>query len=220
MTTPSDPAPGRPASPPPLWPGPGWLAFAVAVLGFPLGMLLRPAPPPLPHLGRLPDFEMTDQAGATVNRSALVGQVVVLDFIFTRCPDVCPRLTAQMAGLRAELPAQPWGGSPVTFVSVSVDPEHDSPAVLADYAAQYGADPATWRFVTGPRAQVEDIAEGLIQGLTLGPEGRPAEVGDITHGERFILIDEQGSMRGAFETDAEGLSAVVRGALALARDGD
>ncbi len=201
-----------------LWTSPSWLAFALAALVLPVWMMLRPAPPPLPHMGRLPAFSLTDQQGRPVTRDSLADQVVVLDFIFTRCPDVCPTLTAKMAALRAELPAAPALGAPITFVSLSVDPEYDSPAVLTEYAAQYDADPETWRFLTGDRDTVMAIADGLIQGLTLGPAGRPAEIGDITHGERFVLIDPTGSMRGAFETDPEGLTMTARGARALSRE--
>lgn len=201
-----------------LWSSPRWLAFVVAALVLPVWMLLRPAAPELPHMGRLPAFALQDQLGRPVDRESLAGQVVVLDFIFTRCPDVCPVLSRKMADLREELPPEPLLGKPITFVSLSVDPDHDTPEVLAEYGQRYGADPASWRFLTGDRQTVMAIADGLIQGLTLGPEGRPAEVNDITHGERFVLIDSEGSMRGAFVTDPEGLAAVARGARQLSRE--
>ena len=85
----------------PLWRNPGWLLFALLALAPPLALLLRPAPEPLPHLGRLPEFSVVDQSGEPLTRASFAGHVVVLDFIFTRCPDICPTLTAQMAALRA-----------------------------------------------------------------------------------------------------------------------
>lgn len=203
----------------PLWRNPGWLLFALLALAPPLALLLRPAPEPLPHLGRLPEFSVVDQSGEPLTRASFAGHVVVLDFIFTRCPDICPTLTAQMAALRDELPAKPRDGAPITFVSVSVDPGHDTPAVLAEYAAQYDANPQTWRFVNGDRDTVTAIAAGLVQGLTLSPGEGPAEVSDIMHGQRFLLIDPSASLRGAYETTPDGLEALADAARGLSAAG-
>jgi len=93
----------------------------------------------------MPEFRLMDQAGRTVTAADLRGQVVAVNFIYTRCPlpDVCPRLSANFAAL-----AKRFAGR-VSFLSVTVDPDYDTPTVLADYARRWIADPATWRFLTG-----------------------------------------------------------------------
>jgi len=93
----------------------------------------------------LPDFRLTDQDGRAVTAADLRGKVVAINFIYTRCPlpDVCPRLSANFAVL-----AKRFGGR-VALLSVTVDPDYDTPAVLKEYAGRWSADPATWRFLTG-----------------------------------------------------------------------
>jgi len=93
----------------------------------------------------LPEFRLTDQAGREGARDDLRGRVVAINFIYTRCPlpDVCPRLSANFAVL-----AKKFAGR-VLFLSVTVDPDYDTPAVLSEYARRWSADPATWHFLTG-----------------------------------------------------------------------
>jgi protein SCO1/2 len=99
----------------------------------------------LPIGAALPDFRLTDQDGRAVTAADLRGTVVAINFIYTRCPlpDVCPRLSANFAVL-----AKRFGGR-VALLSVTVDPDYDTPAVLKEYARRWSADPATWRFLTG-----------------------------------------------------------------------
>jgi protein SCO1/2 len=94
---------------------------------------------------QMPDFRLTDQAGRSVTAADLRGQVVAINFIYTRCPlpDICPRLSANFAALSRKFAGR------AMFLSVTVDPDYDSPAVLADYARRWNADPATWHFLTG-----------------------------------------------------------------------
>jgi protein SCO1 len=184
--------------------------FALAVLGLPAVLMFRdePAIPP-PLLGALPAFNMVSQEGEPVTPAHLLGQVVVLDFIFTRCPDVCPIMTSQMAALQHSLPAQPFGGAPLRLVSVSVDPDHDTPPILKAYAAKFGADLNSWTFLTGTSADVGDLADGLMQALVKTPAGAAGDVPAITHSQRMVLIDATGQVRGFYETDQPGLDALV-----------
>jgi protein SCO1/2 len=130
----------------------------------------------------LPEFRLTDQMGRTVTPGDLRGKVVAIDFIYTRCPlpDVCPRLSANFAALQRR------AGADLLLLSVTVDPDYDTPAVLAAYARRWSADPAKWRFLTGdvgPLAaalgQIYWADEGAIGngiepqvGLTDGPFDR------------------------------------------------
>ncbi|MBI2174303.1 MAG: SCO family protein [Candidatus Omnitrophica bacterium] len=146
----------------------------------------------LPHLGIVPDFSLVDQEGRLVNRAALLGSVWVADFIFTRCAGQCPLISQRMKTLQVVLHDAPQ----VRFVSFSVDPQYDSPAVLAKYAADYTDDQKRWLFLTGdPQAIRKLVQEGFR--LAMGQEGTDAE--PITHSGRLVLVDAQGSIRGTYE---------------------
>jgi protein SCO1/2 len=97
---------------------------------------------------------------------------------------------------------------PVNLVSFSVDPERDSPEVLSAYAARYGADPALWYFLTGPVDQVEatvvrgfKIAMSKASAETVAPSLNAGEVFDVVHGEKFVLVDGQGRIRGYYDSE-------------------
>src|SRR6266481_7297210 len=104
-------------------------------------------PPPLPVLGQIPGFELTDETGQPFDRKALDGKVWVADFIFTTCTGPCPRMSSLMRQVQQASGAIPG----VQLVSFTVDPEHDTPAALALYAARYHAQSERWHFLTGAR---------------------------------------------------------------------
>jgi protein SCO1/2 len=149
----------------------------------------RAEPPPV--LGTLPPFTLTERTGRAVNASDLAGSVWVADFIFTRCPDVCPALSTRMAALQEPLTT---GEDPIRLVSLSVDPVNDTPAVLTTYAERYRAGPG-WLFLTGPR----DVVAGLLRDgfrVAFADGGPPAS--PITHSDRFVLVDRQLRIRGYY----------------------
>jgi protein SCO1/2 len=110
----------------------------------------------LPTIGAAPDFALTSQDGAEVTLESLRGKVVAVAFIYASCPDVCPMLTDKMARVQDDLDAD--FGTKVAFVSITTDPEHDTPEVLKDYAEAFDADLAGWNFLTGELAEVLDVA--------------------------------------------------------------
>jgi protein SCO1/2 len=166
-------------------------------------------------LGTVPDFAFTDQTGAPVRSSDLRGHVHIAHFIFTRCPTVCPTTTLKMQRLGQRLADQ----DAVRFLSFSVDPEHDTPPVLATFAARFRADPARWKFLTGPPAAVRAAAEegfriAVDRGAALA-DGTPS----ITHGTHFVLLDRQLRIRGYYDSDDAGrLDELAADAAALARE--
>jgi protein SCO1/2 len=97
----------------------------------------------------LPDFKLTDQQGHAVRLADLAGKVLAVNFIYTRCPlpDVCPRLAASFAALQRRF--RDRMGSDLVLLSVTVDPDYDTPEVLADYAKRWSADARGWHFLTG-----------------------------------------------------------------------
>lgn len=132
-----------------------------------------------------PDFTLLDQEGRTVTASRFRGKKVMMNFIFTRCPvaTMCPASTQKMSALQQA--AKKAGVTDVEFVSVSLDPEYDTPGVLKDYADARGLDLSNWSFLTGPDAAVRHLLAqmGII---------REFEGGTIKHNLATVLIDPSG----------------------------
>lgn len=152
------------------------------------------AQPPLPIIATVPDFSFIDRDGSTISRQDFLGQPWVVDFIFTRCAAICPRMTYQMGRVVEAL----GDDTPVQFASFSVDPEHDTPEVLADYARHYEAPPR-WHFLTGDREQLHALSrEGFL--LVIDDLPNPAAGSDpIVHSNRFVLVDQQGQVRSYYD---------------------
>ena len=181
-----------------------------ALFGLLLAAACAPAPEPPPVLGEAPGFQLLGRHGSPVTLDDLRGEPFVLAFVFTRCVAVCPAMTAQMERLGRSLPA---GEEPV-LVSVTLDPEHDTPEVLAEYAALRGA-PESWLFLT---------AEDRETTVRLAREGfkLPVEVdtGDpqnpIVHSTRLVLVDAEGRIRGYYDAlDPEAMEVLERDLRAL-----
>jgi protein SCO1/2 len=165
-------------------------------------------------LGEAPSFALTERSGRPLTRAALDGKPWVADFIFTRCAGMCPALSTRMAEVRR---AAADAGLTAQFVSFSVDPAHDTPAVLQEYARRFGAGD-DWFFVTGERdALYALIGQGFHLSVAEREPGAPADGGElITHSDRFILVDAAGRIRGYYHgTDAEAASALLRDLAAL-----
>ncbi len=187
-------------------------AFAVALWAALLAPACGGEPPP--DLGPVAPFRLQVATGGELSLADLSGRVWVANFIFTRCTDICPMFTAKMAALQDRLAPL---GDRVHLVSFTVDPEHDTPEVLAAYARRHGADPARWSFLTGPAEEVRRaVTEGLHVAIQRGTD--PAAAGTIFHGSQFVLVDGQGHIRGFYEAgDEEEMEALVRDVRRLVR---
>jgi protein SCO1/2 len=141
----------------------------------------------LPTIGAAPEFALTSQDGAEVTLASLRGKVVAVAFIYASCPDICPMLTDKMARVQDEL--GPDFGSKVAFVSITVDPARDTPAVLKGYAEAFDANLAGWSFLTGDPATVLEVAHRY------GVAVAPAADAQVDHTLLTTLIDRQGNMR-------------------------
>jgi len=149
-----------------------------------------------PVLGVCPDFELTERSGRTVKKSDLLGGYWLASFVFTRCTTSCPMATAQLINLQGELPEE------IRLVSFSVDPEHDSPEVLTEYANRLGADSERWLFLTGDKDKVYSyIREGFHLAVEQNDDGKPGQ--EVTHSPRFALVDPKGRIRGYY-TSSDG----------------
>lgn len=164
----------------------------------------------------LPSFDLVERSGQGVTASTLAGRPWIAGFVFTRCQGPCPALTLKMRGLQDRLQHD---GSDVRLVSVTVDPAHDTPAVLSAYAATVTADPARWLFVTGqPAAVVSLIRDGFHLGVEQKPDagdkpGVPLAADFITHDTRLALVGADGHVKGYYDSDdAASLEQLARDA--------
>src|SRR5215475_5549488 len=137
-------------------------AFAFALVVLASLMLAQPhgADPAaqeqaLPKIAPAPDFALTSQDGVSVKLSDYRGRVVAVTFIFTLCADTCPVLTPMMSFVQDQLGAD--FGTKIAFVSITVDPERDTPEVLKDYAQAFGANFSGWAFLTGSPESIRDV---------------------------------------------------------------
>ncbi len=147
------------------------------------------ANPRLSVIAPAPDFVLFDPAGKPVRLSDHRGKVVVLAFIFTSCPGVCPMISRQMAALQQALKVPRLFPDKACMLSVTVDPETDSAEVLAKYAAGFGADPSGWRFLRDEPSRLKKVLATYDEWTRLLPQG------EIDHPARVYLIDAEGRIR-------------------------
>jgi protein SCO1 len=175
----------------------GGLALVIAgIFGAYAFSKLAPSPrPPLPVLATVPDFALTNQLGRTVTRADLRGCVWVADLIFTRCAGPCPIITREMSALQSELPPQ----APVKLVSLTADPDYDTPEILKRYGDRFGTRADVWQFLTGNKLDIDHLAmKGLL--LAVGESQNGSETPpQVIHSTHFSVIDKQGRMRATFD---------------------
>ncbi|XYI01723.1 SCO family protein [Sorangium sp. So ce1128] len=161
----------------------------------------------------LPAFELADHRGQRFGLEQLRGRVWIADFIFTTCPTVCPKLTERMKEI--ELRSRELGGA-LHLVTFTVDPENDTPEVLAAYAASQRLPLERWTLLTGPLDQIEStILKGFK--IAMGKKESSPGIFSIFHGERLVLVDQEGVIRGYYEANDEGIPAILRDAGALVK---
>ena len=145
--------------------------------------------PSLSVIAKAPDFTLQDTAGKPVKLSDYRGRTVLLAFIFTTCPGVCPLISKQMEYVQRELKAAGLFGRQAVMLSMTIDPETDSAAALAEYARQYGADPAGWRFLRESEEKTKPVLKAYNEWTKKLPKG------ETDHPARVYLIDPRGNIR-------------------------
>jgi len=191
-----------------------WIVLTVVLATITITAVHRSRRTGLPEIAIVPTFELTDHRGKPFGSKDLKGRIWIANFMFTSCPDVCPILTERMVNLHGRLEKYE---SAVQFVSFSVDPETDTPAVLAKYAKQRGAEFDNWAFLTGDLSSVRKVVvEGFKQAME--PLLEPGKPANVLHGSHFVLVDTDGVIRGYFASDPEGAQTVTQAvSLLLAR---
>jgi protein SCO1/2 len=164
--------------------------------------------------GEVPDFALTERSGRRVTRADLRGKVWIANFIYTQCTETCPLQSAKLAVLQAEFA----GEQALRLVSITVDPEHDTPAVLARYAERYEADLVRWLFLTGGKREIYHLAQDGFRLGVVDPDDQQARgvlrflepapalathgsKGLIMHSPRLVLVDPQARIRAYHRPD-------------------
>jgi protein SCO1/2/putative membrane protein len=181
------------------------VAGAVVLAGAAAASLPKRTPPPAAQdldddprpLGA---FRLVERSGEAVTDADLAGKVWIADFVFSRCPSSCPRLTAELRTLQDKLK-----DTGVRLVTVTVDPEYDSPEVLARFAGRYGADPDRWWFLTGPPADVQTLIRNrfLLTAMPTDAQDQANGAERIMHDSRFVLVDRGNKVVGYFDSASE-----------------
>ncbi|MEM8739011.1 MAG: SCO family protein [Planctomycetota bacterium] len=169
--------------------------------------------PPLPVYYDAPAFALTDQLGRAVTDDDLRGKVWVADFFFTSCPGICPVLSRNMQRLNRAIADHPRRDE-LRLVSFSLDPETDTPEVLAEYAEALGAAPDRWLFLTGEKQVLWNLSEDGFKLIV--DDNFQDPLNPIAHSGKVVLIDRLGVVRGYYDgLTAEGIQAAQRDLLRL-----
>jgi protein SCO1/2 len=139
------------------------------------------------------DFAFVNQIGDTIRKEDMAGKIYVADFFFTTCPTICPVMKKEMLRVYEQFKGEPN----FRILSHSIDPSHDTQAVLKDYAEKLGVpDAATWNFLTGDQEKIFEIGQTSYLTTTMADDMEP---GGFLHSGAFLLVDQQGRIRGVYD---------------------
>jgi protein SCO1 len=139
------------------------------------------------------DFAFVNQVGDTIRKEDMAGKIYVADFFFTTCPTICPVMKKEMLRVYEQFKGEPN----FRILSHSIDPTHDTQAVLKDYAEKLGVpDAATWNFLTGDQEKIFEIGQTSYLTTTMADDMEP---GGFLHSGAFLLVDQQGRIRGVYD---------------------
>ncbi len=141
---------------------------------------------------KIPYFEFTNQDGKKVTRDDLLGYVYVADFFFVTCPTICPKMTTNMKYVQDNFKDR----KDLRFISITVNPEHDTVEVLKDYAEMVHADTKNWDFLTGNKEAIYDVA---LNGFFISAQKDEVAPGGFLHSQFLVLVDKEGHIRGIFD---------------------
>jgi len=185
-----------------------WEVFAICSVTIILCACSKKSAEQVPIIAQLPAPSLVDQDRQVFEREAMEGKLWVTSFLFTHCRATCPRLMAQMKKLQGRVSNVPSA----QLLSVSVDPQNDTPEVIKAYMRRNGFDESNWRFVTGDENAVQDFVVG---GFKVG-YGQTRWSTELTHPNSLALVDDLGRIRGYYRSDDEGLAELERDLRAIA----
>jgi len=167
------------------------LALILSVFGYFIIRRAEKSRANLPILAEVPDFQFRNQNDRPFGRNQMLGKVNVVDFIFTRCQGICPVMANRYTRLHRLFQDAP----DLQLISISVDPDNDTPEVLRQYAASYGVTDNRWILLHAPLDHVKDLCEN---GFMLPAEDLPQG-----HSGKFALVDRQGRIRGYYDHESD-----------------
>ena len=158
----------------------------------------------LPVIGPVADFALLNQDGRATTLADLSNHVWVADIIFSRCAGSCPVMSGQMKSLQDALPP----ASRAKLVTLTTDPDFDTPPVLKKYAERFGADSNRWVFLTGAKLEIARLAANSLKlsAVPVKPEEQKDPADLFIHSTIFVIVDRQARLRGTFETEGDGVN--------------
>lgn len=182
-----------------------WVALAllpiIAVLAF---AILQPVKV-RPRMGLAPGYVFTDMNGAQLTSEDMRGKLVFYNFTYAGCREPCVQTTATMAEVQKLVQGMDMGGVPVEFVTMSFDPQRDTPERLQELAAAAGAEPGNWRFVTGPPERLKNVIGGGFR-VFYQEDG----AGGFTFDPTMVMVDGNGLVRAVYERAMPDMATVER----------
>lgn len=186
-----------------------WIIMLGIIFVVPIGRsiaLAQNLPKPPAMKLPLPAFELTDQRGQPFGLENLRGKIWVANFIFTSCPTVCPKLTRRMTEVQSRGKNL---GDHFHLVSFTVDPENDTPERLLAFSQSFSINQRRWSFLTGELGAIETTVVGGFK-IAMGKEEKETGIFEIFHGERLVLVDDAGAIRGYYEASDEDIDRLMR----------
>ena len=192
-----------------------WVAFMALAFAYPIYRSMnRELPPELPRLYQVPAFSLTNDFNKPFGSNELQGKVYIANFMFTSCPTICPALMEKMQLVQKRIRGV---GDKAALVTITVDPEFDTPKVMHKFARELHANPFVWNFLTGDEAQIKNL---LIEGykVPMGDgkqpvkgmvDGKEVTLFDIVHSEKLVLVDQEGWVRGYYSTDTQSIDRLM-----------
>ena len=173
-------------------------------------------------IGKVPQFSLTNQDGKTITNKDYDGKVYVIEFFFSTCPTICPIMNQNMLKIEKAFFGNPNFG----IASITINPEHDTPAVLKEHAAQLGVKSSNWHFLTGEKDYIFDLSN---KGFNLYAGQNDKASGGFEHSGSFALVDKKGNIRSRKDeygnpmvyydgTEAHGVAAIMNDIKLLLRE--
>jgi len=189
--------------PPSLWLGAVFFAGFLVLAALLFLLEAKQRVPVLPVLGQVSDFTLTNQDGRLTTLADLTNHVWIADIIFTRCAGQCPGMMGRMKAVQDVLPAD----NDTKFVTLTTDPDYDSPAIMKRYGGLFAADFSRWTLLTGTKAQIANLASNSLKlsAVPIKPEDQKSSVDLFIHTTIFVIVDKHAQLRGTFETGGDGV---------------
>ncbi|MFP5387276.1 MAG: SCO family protein [Bacteriovoracia bacterium] len=182
-----------------------WVLFLLFGFSYPIYRSLnRTLPPDLPVIAKVPDFELISENGQRFGSKDLKGRVYLANFVFARCPSVCPKMLSDLEVIQKRVRGT---GKKVAIVSFTVDPEHDNEKVLFDLARKHRANPHVWTFLTG--SDKEAMFKLYRNGFKVGVEQNAQDMFDIAHSEKIVLVDADNQVRGFYSFEKNDVNKLM-----------